>query len=149
VLNRAALAAMAALLLTASACSEPERRSAEEPAPAAEVAGEAAMGAITGRLSYPSDLLPGDLQVCAEDVASSEVSCDSQSEDGTYRLALPPGRYTVWAQTGEWPGVRAFYSRAVPCGLSVECEDHTPIVVEVTANATVTGIDPGDWYAES
>jgi hypothetical protein len=146
-LNRAALAGLTALLAMAGACSEPERRSAEEPAPAAEA--EETMGTITGRLSYPSDLLPGDLQVCARDVASDEVSCEGEHVDGTYRFAVPPGRYTVWAETGEWPGVRAFYSRAVPCGLSVGCEDHTPIVVEVTANATVTGVDPGDWYAEN
>ena len=41
----------------------------------------------------------------------------------------------------------SFTSQAVPCGLSVTCTDHSLITVSVTAGATLTGIDPNDYYA--
>ena len=41
---------------------------------------------------------------------------------------------------------RAYYSKFVKCGMSVDCQDHTPIVVRVKSGETVSGIDPMDWY---
>jgi hypothetical protein len=39
----------------------------------------------------------------------------------------------------------AAYTKAVPCGLTVNCTDHTLVPVHISAGATVTGIDPSDW----
>jgi hypothetical protein len=41
----------------------------------------------------------------------------------------------------------AGYTKAVPCGLSVECADHSLLPVHVVASARTTNIDPNDWYA--
>jgi hypothetical protein len=142
------------LLIGVMACGPGEERSAEKPGLPEDVAGEGdrpppATGTITGKLSFPSDYLPQDLEVCAEDVSSGAVTCASERMDDRYALTLPAGRYTVWAQTGDLPEIRAFYSHAVPCGLRAECADHAPIVIELAPGATLSEIDPGDWYAGS
>ncbi|MEW4448270.1 hypothetical protein [Qipengyuania sp. JC766] len=106
-------------------------------------------GSIAGQLSYPSDYLPEDLTVCARNETSGEEYCERRAEGAdSYRIEVPAGSYTVWASTADYGAdYRAYYSNAVPCGLSVDCPDHDPIVVEVGAGEARTGIDPADWYA--
>ena len=136
-------------LLALSACgSSPQDDPASEPeqTPANDAA--SASGTIAGSLSFPSDYLPEDLQVCARDVASGEQFCDAEKSGTTYRLDVAGGRYTVWAQTEDEPGRQAFYSQFITCGQSVDCTDHSPVVVEVAAGQVVDGVDPGDWYAD-
>jgi len=67
-------------------------------------------------------------------------------------LGVRAGDYFVYAAgraLGVPPPTRfgAGYTKAVPCGLSVDCTDHAPITVHVSARATTTGVDPTDWYA--
>lgn len=114
---------------------------------AAAVETPVADGIISGSLSYPSDYIPDDMQVCAREITSDEVSCDAQRQGYSYTLHLRPGTYEVWAQTQDTPDTRAFYSEAVRCGLSVDCVDHRPIRIEVEAGQERAGVDPGDWYA--
>jgi hypothetical protein len=67
---------------------------------------------------------------------------------------VPPGDYHVFAQLPDparhgadyAKDYRAYYSKFVTCGMSVDCKDHTPIVVTVKSGETVSGIDPQDWY---
>lgn len=134
------IAALAGLV----ACDRAEEQPA---APAAPVETASPDGTIRGQLSYPSDYLPEDLQVCAREVSSGEVFCNSRREGQGYSLEVPAGAYHVWAQTGDWPEVRAFFSDFVRCGLAAECTDHTPIEVLVDAGGETAGVDPGDWYA--
>lgn len=129
----------------AAACDRPEPAPEERPAPSAPAPAD---GVIRGQLSFPSDYLPADLQVCAREVDSGEVFCNSQKAGNGYSLPVPPGAYEVWAQTRDWPGVRAFFSEFVRCGSTVECTDHTPITVAVDSGGEATGIDPGDWYMD-
>jgi len=49
----------------------------------------------------------------------------------------------AWLDDGNLGGS---YSQAVPCGLSVDCTDHSLIPVTVNAGQDVTGIDVCDWY---
>ena len=35
----------------------------------------------------------------------------------------------------------------VPCGLSVECGDHSLLAVEVQSGQTTADVNPADWYA--
>ena len=126
------------LLLALAACAseaEPE-----------EDAGEPQPGTITGKLTFPSSYLPDDLLVCAQKVSSKEVTCKGGFEGTRYSIDLDPGSYFVWSQTNGMQGYRAFYTVAVPCGLTVECTDHTPLEVELGAGQTLEDIDPGDWY---
>ena len=111
-------------------------------------------GTIEGSLSFPSEGIPADLQVCAETLIGVQFECtsthiqDSKYTYGSgYKFELPPGKYYVYAQVPSFnSGYKAYYSEFVTCGLSINCSSHKPIEVEVSAGATVTGVDPQDWY---
>ncbi|MFX4086127.1 hypothetical protein ACKU27_13600 [Sphingobium yanoikuyae] len=102
-------------------------------------------GTIAGAVSYPSDYIPDDMKICARNVKTREDECVLNGSKQTYSLSVSPGSYLVWAQSGSETG-RAFYSKAVVCGLSVECTDHDPLEIEVVSGEIVSNVDPGDWY---
>ena len=106
-------------------------------------------GAITGNLGFPSEYIP-PLRVVAFDVYSSDYYfVDTELNQGTYQLeGLPAGVYHVVAYVREQgPEMSAGYSYFVPCGLSVDCSDHSLIDVFVYPGQVVEGIDPIDFYA--
>lgn len=127
---------------------------ATSPSPTATVE---ATGTIEGRVSYPSDFRP-ELYVYAIDVNDEDhwytvtVEGTSREEpgddpEGDYTLDVAPGTYYVLAYETLTPRASAgLYSEAVPCGLTVACNDHTLIPVTVRAEDRRTGIDPTDWY---
>jgi hypothetical protein len=118
-------------------------------------------GVIEGSLSYPSEFIPDDVTICAENLATKEIYSTNKHLNAKkyqykvgYKLAVPPGDYHVFAQLPD-PGrhgadyskdYRAYYSEFVKCGMSVNCKSHAPITVKVKAGETVSGIDPQDWY---
>ncbi|MGB7874424.1 MAG: hypothetical protein WBL25_08560 [Anaerolineales bacterium] len=105
------------------------------------------IGSVTGSLSYPSEFIP-PLRVFAFQVGSQTYYfVDTLRDQSTYQFGdLPAGYYKVVAYTldGKLAGG---YTKAVPCGLSVNCTDHTLIEVPVNVGQVVTGVDPADWYA--
>jgi len=116
-------------------------------------------GTVTGQIMYPSDYIPADLNVCAENLGDGTVVCTAKHLKGKqhrtiYRLDLPPGDYHVYAKltdaasygAGYGPDYRAYYSEFVICGLLASCPSHAPIRVRVQAGKTVGSIDPADWY---
>lgn len=114
-------------------------------------AAETTLGWIEGSVSYPSEALPEDLEVCAGQI-EGEMYCTSQwIEDEKYdygfgyKLAVPAGLYQVMAQRSSG-GLIGWYSEFVLCGETVACTDHTPVEVLVEAGEGVEGIDPADWY---
>ena len=129
-------------------------------AAAGTTASAAATARISGSLAYPSDYIPKDLQICAEDVGNNEITCTNKHvttrRDTSYTINVPPGRYRVFAQHTDrarsYPpqqpmDYRAYYSEFVVCGYQASCPSHTPITVEATAGKTAKA-EPGDWYAE-
>lgn len=120
------------------------------------VADGSAPGHITGELRFPScnQTAPG-LEVCAElidddrePVCTSDFAVDARGQL-TYALDVAPGTYRVFATTpiianGEY---RAYFTRAVQCGLDVTCRDHAPVAIDVDSGETVRGIHPSDWVA--
>lgn len=114
---------------------------------------EPTMGKLMGKLAYPSEFLPPQ-RVVAFDVTDPENYFLTEITSGsTYEIDVPPGTYVVMAylidpaETGVMPGFAAGYSEAVSCGLSVDCEDHNLVPVEVNPGETLTDINPIDWYA--
>lgn len=109
------------------------------------------MATITGELSYPSDHIPPDMRICAESLETRESLCTTRKTKRgratRYELKVPPGRYVVYATTGEWSGPPAYYSEFVTCRLNAKCPSHKPITVAVTAGERRDGVHPGDWYA--
>lgn len=116
------------------------------PAPSGDQA-----GSISGTLSYPSESLPA-MYVTAFQAGTQNYRYVSTSDgQRAYQIdGLAPGTYHVVAYTigsQSFPaGLAGGYTRAVPCGLSVTCSDHTMIDISVSAGQAITGINPADWY---
>jgi hypothetical protein len=107
-------------------------------------------GSIAGQLSYPSEFIPS-LAVIAFHINGNTTDyyyyIVTAKDQGTYQLDnLPPGNYYVAAYLGGNDLVGG-YSQAVPCGLSVDCTDHSLIPVTVVGGQVTQGVNPGDWYA--
>jgi len=113
-------------------------------------------GSIAGKLSYPADSLP-PLRVVAFRVEKGVKTKSYQYVDvynqDTYQINnLKPGTYWVVAipitQAKQiTPGLEGGYTKAVACGLNVNCTDHTLVEVVVKPGEITNNIDPGDWYA--
>lgn len=109
-------------------------------------------GVIKGIASYPSEKLPEDQEVCAEDITDSKKThcIDVGHEQKTsFELTVPVGEYYVYSKTAKLENYRAYYNEFVKCGLSVDCPEsgHKQYIsVKVGAGETVSGIEPGDWY---
>jgi hypothetical protein len=102
-------------------------------------------GSISGNLSYPSEFIPGMLVVAYRMGTTEFYSISTADSQGAYQIDnLPAGTYHVVAY---YESLSAGYSQAVPCGLSVNCVDHSLIDVVVTAGSVASGINPMDWYA--
>lgn len=102
-------------------------------------------GGITGQLGYPSEVIP-PLTVYFLNVNTADVLTLSTGENqGDYTKSVPPGTYHVYAWLADF-GLGGSYSAAVPCGLTVDCTDHTLLDAVVTAGATTSGVDILDWY---
>lgn len=109
------------------------------------------MGTISGSLMYPAEGIP-PLRIAAFEVTTGEVSyMDTAAHQSSYTFDLPVGTYHVVAYSiggdGFPTGLAGGYTQFVPCGLSADCTDHSLINVTVMGGATISGVDPGDWYA--
>jgi hypothetical protein len=121
------------------------------PLPPKPQAGDPVMGAITGRLSYPSEMIPA-MKVVAYQVDTGIIySVDTHERDAFYVLPVPAGSYQVVAYTmGEssFPtGLAGGYSQVVLCGFNESCLDHSLIEVTALQGSVTAGVDPGDFYA--
>ena len=129
--------------------------------PCPGVAAAPSPGVIEGSLSYPSEFIPPDMTICAENLATKKLSCTNKHLKAKkyqykvgYKLEVPPGDYQVYAYLPDparygasYPkDYRAYYSEFVKCGMSVDCPSHAPIAVRVKSGETISGIDPQDWY---
>lgn len=113
-----------------------------------------APGSISGSLTYPADSLPAMYVVAYQVGTETYQYIITLPGRGTYEIdGLPPGTYHIIAYTvggaGFPGGLAGGYTKAVPCGLAMECADHSLIDVTVAPGQHATGINPGDWYAPS
>ncbi len=118
----------------------------ETPVPTATIQ---ATGSVSGRLGYPSEMVP-PLRVVAFNTLTGEYYWQNTVlNQMNYRFdALPVGTYHVLAYLIDNP-TRTFYaaySNFVTCGYLESCTDHTLVTVEVKAGMETTNVDPNDWY---
>lgn len=145
------------VVMTALACggqpigSASGARTATPSAHAASPAPTGVAGAISGRLGYPSEFLPGQAIYALSVDGKSFYKSESVSYQGRYTITgVPAGDYHVYAVARWGSSVQrlgAGYTKAIACGLSVDCIDHSPVTVHVDASKTTAGVDPIDWYA--
>ncbi len=103
------------------------------------------VGSISGTLSYPSEFIPAQVIVAFKQDDSEYYMITTSQGQGTYQIDnILPGTYHVIAYVND---MSAGYSQAVPCGLRVECDDHSLIDVVVLSGNLTTNIDPSDWFA--
>lgn len=129
--------------------------------PATPVAGATA-GSISGRVGYPSEFLPAMATYAISTDGDRFYRVESVAYQQHYTmLGVAPGDYFVLT-TPDMPGAivasgtrtqstgrfMAAYTKAVLCGLSVECGDHSLVPVHVSSGVATTNVDPGDWYAD-
>jgi hypothetical protein len=124
-------------------------QAAGQPASATPTVTPVAPGSISGTLSYPSEFIP-PLRVVAFNVDGMLYRyVDTQQNQSTYQITgLAPGKYHVVAYV-IGGGLAGGYTQMVPCGLSVNCTDHTLIDVTVNAGQDTPNIAPGDWYTDA
>jgi len=109
-----------------------------------------AKGSISGYLSYPSELIPS-LEVYAININDlyrnfKVVTMTNQTEFTI--TGIDPDTYYVVAYPKEESGHNSgSYTKAVDCGLSILCNDHTMIPVVVGPGQNVIDIKVKDWYA--
>jgi len=104
-------------------------------------------GQIEGTLGYPSSGIP-PLEVYAINTQKDEVFIIETKQNQTEFIfpGLPVGIYHIVAYTLDG-GLSGGYSKAVECGLTVECTDHSLVDVEVKAGAVTQDVQVKDWYA--
>ena len=123
-----------------------------------QVAGGAAAGSISGNVNCACDGLP------AQDVYA--ISSDGQRFYATqtvpwqtaFRMTgVPAGHYYVYSAErfarsadGTYEPTRRFaagFTKAVACGATVDCNDHSPVDVNVRPGSDAAGVKTFDWYA--
>ena len=124
----------------------------------AEQQSDAKTGFIEGTLIYPSDGVPSDIKIYAENISTGLTYSTSLSalnnpniftDKTKYKLKVPAGSYYVYSMTNHVKGkedYRAYYSEFVACGLKAQCPSHEPIKVSVKTDKVTSNIDPVDWY---
>lgn len=115
-----------------------------------------AKGNIDIELGYPAGGIP-PLKVCLFTVPAKvgmydkATLCETTTANQTeMTLSADPGNYHVFAwpagaDSGTFVGA---WTPAVACGLSVDCSDHTPLVVKVVADQISAGVEIKDWYTD-
>lgn len=117
---------------------------------AVPTATKVATGKISGSLNYPSSFIPAQ-RVIAFNIKTGYYYWQNTVDGMSYYSfdELPAGVYHVVSYLISDPkGFAGGYSHAVPCGLSVDCADHSLIDVVVKAGEETTGVNPFDWYVD-
>ncbi len=118
----------------------------ELPSPEPTLEPPATVGQVSGQICYPSEPPLPPLTLYFEETATQEIIMQVHSDGtGVYQIELPPGEYFAYAWR-EGFDLGGAYSAAVPCGLSVNCSDHSLLPFQVGAGEQISGVDICDWY---
>jgi hypothetical protein len=108
---------------------------------------------LAGRLTYPGESVPA-MTVVARDAAGENVfAVHTTRGQSSYRLAVRPGAYIVFAvpDTAPDPRLRGAYTAYSVCAhdrarvQGGRCRTGALVVVKVAESETRTGIDVDDW----
>ena len=105
-------------------------------------------GALGGKILYPSSGIP-PLRIVAykADDFTEYYSITTVQNQSAYDMSLPPGQYYVVAYTLDG-SLAGGYTKAVLCGLTVDCTDHSLIPVQVSSTVVLNSeVNLADWYA--
>jgi len=127
----------------------PSNASEEIPSPTViAITQMAAKGQISGKLGYPSEAIP-QLTVYAFDILDEKkyFKVETKVNQNDFIISeVDPGSYFLVAYATGYEASGA-YTKAVPCGLTVECTDHSMIAVTVNSGEKNSTVEIRDWYA--
>ena len=107
-------------------------------------------GMLSGKLGYPSEMIP-PLRIVAFNTVTGEYYWQNTvTNQSNFRFDdLPAATYKVLAYLIDNPSkvFYAGYSNFVTCGMDAACLDHNLIEVEVKAGQETSNVNPIDWYA--
>ena len=108
--------------------------------------GSTQTGAVTGKVCFPSEVIPA-MNVYFRNTTNGELSEFANPENQSdFSFELPAGTYEAFAYLQNGEGGGGSYSQFVPCGLSVDCADHSLLAFDVQPQQTTTNIEICDWY---
>lgn len=108
-----------------------------------------ALGSLSGSLSYPSDEIPA-LEVYAFQQGNWTEFRKIETAKGAASFlfsSIVPGTYVVVAYPKDGGELQGGYSKAVLCGLKVDCNDHSLVPIIVRPGQRSSGVEVKDWYA--
>lgn len=131
---------------------EPNKTEIEMPSETEESteSDEMAYGSVRGELCYPSEYIP-PLDLYLVNTENNElIKQETETNQMEFEIEnIPTGTYIAFAYVaGLEDDYGGGYTNAVPCGLSVECEDHEMLEFKVEENDVTVGIDICDWYGD-
>ena len=136
--NQSAVATLSALMI------EGTRNAALIAQIALQPTATPAPGRVIGRVCYPGERIPAMLAFFKDTSTEYLDRLQIIPNQISYQVELQPGQYVAYAWAISYQ-VGGMYSKAVPCGLTASCSDHSPQVFTVKSGQTTTGIDLCDW----
>ncbi len=103
-----------------------------------------APGLVSGRVCYPSEHTPSMIAYFRSTTSEWQSKLQIMASQATYQVTLPPGEYLAYAWATSYQ-VGGMYTKAVTCGLTEGCDDHSPQPFTVLSGQTTSGIDLCDW----
>ncbi|HEV8513416.1 MAG TPA: hypothetical protein VGQ59_09065 [Cyclobacteriaceae bacterium] len=113
-------------------------------------------GIVQGKLCYPSEYIPAMNVYLKANGSNIIYKLVSKENDQTFSFKkIPEGNYVAYAYTidatmldlnNKKSKASGGFSHFVPCGLSVDCKDHSLISFKVNKGKTTNAIDICDWY---
>ena len=113
-------------------------------------------GTVKGALCYPSDYIPAMNVYLKNKETNKTYSLVIKEKQKTFKFKkILEGNYVAFAHTMEETNIdfnnksskaSGGYTHAVPCGLTVNCNNHTLINFKVNNGKTTKAVDICDWY---
>lgn len=113
-------------------------------------------GTVEGTLCFPSYYIP-EMIIYLRNIESNQITkLQTQKNQQKFKFKnVPIGKYVIYActldaivtdESGNYSKGHGGYTQMVPCGLTIQCEDHSLIEFEVDTNNKLKGISICDWY---
>ena len=111
------------------------------------------MGTVKGTVCYPSEYIPA-MNVYLKNKETGKIyDLDIKENQKSFKFKkIPEGNYIAFAYTIQEDltdlksaVVSGGYTHAVPCGLTVECKDHSLLIFKVKNGNTTKNIQICDW----
>lgn len=113
-------------------------------------------GTVKGTVCYPAEYIPAMIVYLKNKETSKIYSLDIEENQKPFKFKkIPEGNYIAFASTvqenltnvNEKSAITSGgYTHAVPCGLTVDCKDHSLLIFKVENGKTTKKIQICDWF---